>query len=269
LYKSATLVKSRFCTKARSADKSASEASTVNRQAAFIALTACAGSVVAMPVAARTSKALPILALSGVAAGAVLVLLLQVIPPTNTISPLTRTISEYGLSANAWLFNLAVLLVAAGSVLGFAALIRGRIVTPRSPATLFATLWVVSLLVIVWFPKTNWANGPSDGGTVHRVASVVGFVCLPVAVLLAARATGRPRLTRTLAIISLLWFAVILGAVGVAMAEQTHWWELIPLGLVERLMALTELLALGSLVTPARLDMTQVTDQAGPLRVLS
>jgi hypothetical protein len=47
------------------------------------------------------------------------------------------------------------------------------------------------------------------------------------------------------------------------------WWQLIPLGLVERLMALTELLAIGALVLPVRLDMTQVTDQAGRLRVLS
>jgi hypothetical protein len=231
--------------------------------------TAFATSVEAMPVEARLPRILSALALAGLATGAVLVLLLQVIPPTDTISPLTRTISEYGLSANAWLFNLAILLVAAGSTLGFAALIRRKTVTSRSPATVFAALWVLSLLVIVWFPKTNWAHGPSDGGTVHRVASVVGFVCLPVAVLLAAGATKRPGPTRVLAIVSLLWFAVILGAVGVAAATHTHWWELIPLGLVERLLALTELLALGSLVASSRLDMTQVTDQAGPLRVLS
>jgi hypothetical protein len=45
--------------------------------------------------------------------------------------------------------------------------------------------------------------------------------------------------------------------------------ELIPLGLVERLLALTELLAIGALAAPVRLDMTEVTDQAGRLRVLS
>jgi hypothetical protein len=68
---------------------------------------------------------------------------------------------------------------------------------------------------------------------------------------------------------SLLWFGVILGAIGVSMTGGGPWWQLIPLGLVERLMALTELLAIGALVLPVRLDMTQVTDQAGRLRVLS
>jgi hypothetical membrane protein len=215
--------------------------------------------------AARRSRALSVLALTGLAVGAVLVLLLQLIPPTNQISPLTRTISEYGLSSNAWIFNVAVVLVAAGSVLAFAPRAKTQPV-----AAVFAGLWVVSLLVIVAFPKTDWAVGPSSGGTLHRAASVVGFVCLPIAVLLAARtATHRKRLTQSLAVASLLWFAVILGAVGVALVDDTRWWELIPLGLVERLLALTELLAIGALAAPVRLDMTEVTDQAGRLRVLS
>jgi hypothetical protein len=72
-----------------------------------------------------------------------------------------------------------------------------------------------------------------------------------------------------LAVASLLWFGVILGAIGVSLAGRGPWWQLIPLGLVERLMALTELLAIAALVLPIRLDMTQVTDQAEPLRVPS
>jgi hypothetical membrane protein len=215
--------------------------------------------------AARPRRVRSVITLAGLTLGAALVLLLQVIPPTDEISPMTRTISEYGLSSNAWIFNLAVVLIAAVSVLTFAPLARTQPV-----AAVFAGLWVVSLLVIVAFPKTDWAVGPSSGGTLHRAASVVGFVCLPIAVLLAARAATRhKRLTQALAIVSLLWFAVILGAVGVAFVDDTRWWELIPLGLVERLLALTELLAIGALAAPVRLDMTEVTDQAGRLRVLS
>jgi hypothetical protein len=109
---------------------------------------------------------------------------------------------------------------------------------------------------------------------VHRVASVVAFICLPIAVLLASRraflgSPGRRRSARGLAVASPLWFGVILGAIGVSMTGASPWWPLIPLGLVERLMALTELLAIGALVLPVRLDMTQVTDQAGRPRVLS
>jgi hypothetical protein len=40
--------------------------------------------------------------------------------------------------------------------------------------------------------------------------------------------------------------------VVVAAAEDGRWWTLIPLGLVERGMALTELVALGVLLAPAR-----------------
>jgi hypothetical protein len=43
---------------------------------------------------------------------------------------------------------------------------------------------------------------------------------------------------------------VILGAVLVAAATDGRWWTLIPLGLVERGMALTELVALGVLLAP-------------------
>jgi uncharacterized protein DUF998 len=197
--------------------------------------------------------------LSGVAAlviGAALVLLLQVIPPTDQISVTRRTISEYGLSDLKWVFDLAVILVALGSATGLAVLGRQR----RLPtaAAILGTLWTVGLLVIVAFPKPDWAtvSRADFGGTLHRIASVVAFVALPLAVLVAARTAfpaspGRRWLARVLAIASLGWFAVILGAVVVAAADDGRWWTLIPLGLVERGMALTELVALGVLLAPA------------------
>ncbi|MEV6880181.1 DUF998 domain-containing protein [Amycolatopsis sp. NPDC051128] len=197
--------------------------------------------------------------LSGVAAlviGAALVLLLQVVPPTDQISVTRRTISEYGLSDLKWVFDLAVILVALGSAAGLAVLGRQR----RLPtaAAILGTLWTVGLLVIVAFPKPDWAtvSRADFGGTLHRIASVVAFVALPLAVLVAARTAfpaspGRRWLARVLAIASLGWFAVILGAVVVAAADDGRWWTLIPLGLVERGMALTELIALGVLLAPA------------------
>lgn len=215
-----------------------------------------------------------VLPLAGFFAGTVIVLLLQVLPPSNEISPIRRTISEYALGPNKWLFDVAVVLIALASVAGFAGLIRQRRLPLRSAATLFSALWTVALLLIILFPKHNWAVGPSAGGTVHRVASVVAFVCLPIAVLLAARVVfprspGRRRLSQTLAFGSLLWFAVILGAIGYSLAGAGPWWTLIPLGLVERLMALTGLLAIGTLVAPIRLDMTHATVPAGELAVPS
>lgn len=197
-------------------------------------------------------------ALAGIAAlalGAVLMLLLQVVPPTDEISATWRTISEYGRSEHKWVFDLAVGLVAAGSAVAFAVLRRqGRL--PGLAAVLGA-FWTAGLLVIVAFPKTDWANAAATGagGTLHRIASVVAFVCLPLAVLVSARTAfpDSPRrriLARALAIAALAWFAVILGAIVVAALTDQHWWLLIPLGLVERGMALTELVALAALAAP-------------------
>ncbi|WP_027927398.1 DUF998 domain-containing protein [Amycolatopsis benzoatilytica] len=209
----------------------------------------------------RADRRPALLSLAGIGAlalGAVLMLLLQVVLPTNEISATWRTISEYGLSDHKWMFDLAVVLVAAGSAIAFAVLrLQGRL--PRAAAVLGA-LWTAGLLVIVAFPKTDWANAAASsgpGGALHRAASVVAFVCLPVAVLVAARAAfpDQPRrrwLVRALAIAALAWFAVIIGAIAVAALTGQHWWLLIPLGLVERGMALTELLALAALSAPGR-----------------
>lgn len=197
-------------------------------------------------------------ALAGVAAlvaGAALILLLAVIPPTDQISVTRQTISEYALSGNSWLFDIAVLLVAAGSAVLFAMLWAQRRL-PTGAATLGA-LWTLCLLVIVAVPKANWAlvTGFSPGGTLHRAASLVGFLCLPLAVLLAARTAfpespARRAGARLFAVLSLCWFGAILGAVVVAGATDQRWWQIIPLGLVERGMALTELVALAALALP-------------------
>jgi hypothetical protein len=206
--------------------------------------------------ARRVSVAISLTGVAALVIGAGLVLLLQVIPPTDEISATRRTISEYGLSDHKWVFDLAVVLVALGSAAGLAVLGRQR----RLPtaAALLGTLWTIGLLVIVAFPKPDWAtvSRADFGGTLHRIASVVAFVALPLAVLVAARTAfpaspGRRWLARVLAIASLGWFAVILGAVVVAAATDGRWWTLIPLGLVERGMALTELVALAVLLAPA------------------
>lgn len=205
--------------------------------------------------ARRASVAVSVSGIAALVLGAALVLLLQVIPPTDEISATRRTISEYGLSDHKWVFDLAVVLVALGSAAGLTGLWRQRRLPV--PAAVLGALWSAGLLVIVAFPKPDWAvvSRADFGGTLHRIASVVAFVALPLAVLLATRVAfpgspGRRWLAGLLAIASLGWFAVILGAVAVAAAGGGHWWTLIPLGLVERGMALTELVALGVLLAP-------------------
>jgi hypothetical protein len=119
----------------------------------------------------------------------------------------------------------------------------------------------------VAFPKHDWATGPHAGfgGLLHRYASVVAFACLPVAVLCAAAQAFPASIAarwpaRVLALAALAWFAVILGAVAITGGHA--WWQVIPLGLVERGMAVTELLALAALLagTWRRFDGLPIPD---------
>jgi hypothetical protein len=83
---------------------------------------------------------------------------------------------------------------------------------------------------------------------------VVGFVSLPLAVLLVAHKVFPDRSTwrwaaRGLAAVSLGWFGLILvGVVRMGMGYGP-WWRFVPLGLVERAMALTAVAAILVLAT--------------------
>lgn len=182
-----------------------------------------------------------------VATSAALVGLLHVIPPTAAVSPVRRTISEYQLTDLAWLFNLGVIGIAVGSAAVFVA---AAFVPTRRRAALawgvgLGTLWVVGMLVIALFTKTDWSVGPSLGGTIHRWASIVAFLSVPIAVPLLVRATGPARgLGRAaawLAALSPLWLAWIV--VAMLVGGTGRWWSVVPLGLVERGLAATEVLA--------------------------
>ena len=181
--------------------------------------------------------------------GSVLMLSLHVVPPTNEINLVRRTLSEYALGPSKWVFDLAVLLIAVGSALGFYAVVRHRRVRPYSGPVVLGALWIASLLVIVAFTKTDWTVGPSIGGTIHRYASVVGFVSLPLAVLLVAHKVFPDRLgwrwaARGFAAVALGWFGlIIIGVVRMGMGYGP-WWRFIPLGLVERAMALAAVAAI-------------------------
>jgi Protein of unknown function (DUF998) len=182
--------------------------------------------------------------------GTVLMVALHLVPPTDRIDPVRRTLSEYALGPNKWIFDLAVLAVAAGSALLFAELLRRRLIRPLSGAAMLGTIWTVSLLIVVVFTKTNWSRGPSAGGVIHRYASLVGFAALPVAVLLLAgaafpHAAGWRWAARGFGILSLSWFGLIMfGVVNMVAGDGRPWWRFIPLGLVERAMAASAVAAI-------------------------
>ena len=194
-------------------------------------------------------------ALAGVAGTVLIFVLLHLLPPTSAISPVTRTISEYALTSAAWAFDLGVVLLVAASlaVLGGLAVV-GRI-RALSVATVFGTLWAAGLLTLVGFPKHNWALGTvSSSGQIHRLASLVAFLALPIAVISLARRRGRTgpetpaRWAFWLGVLSLAWFSPLVFAIVTAPLTGKPWWQAIPLGLVERGLALTAVVAAAALL---------------------
>jgi hypothetical protein len=190
------------------------------------------------------------LALAGIAAVVVamgMIGALHVTGPSADLDPMRRTISQYALLETGTVFNVAVVVLAAGSAATLLALIRTALVPVRSGAALALLLWSVGLAAVVYFPKHNWSVGPSIEGTIHRYASVLAFISLPVAALLIGRlwrgdarwhrhATG----STVLGVLALLCFAPIAVAFALHPFTGVPWWRAIPLGGVERLLALVE-----------------------------
>ncbi len=146
------------------------------------------------------------------------------------------------------MFNVGVIGLAAGTALVAAALVGAGLLRWPSTAALALLVGAVALLVVVAFEKANWSVGPSVGGYVHRYASLVAFLAVPA----AASAIGRrwraePPMRRSaswcraLAALSFGWLAVIAaGMLLYPLAGVSWWWQVVPLGLVERGLALTE-----------------------------
>ncbi|HEY5848808.1 MAG TPA: DUF998 domain-containing protein [Microlunatus sp.] len=207
-------------------------------------------------------RLLATLGLLGPLVAATLVGALHVLPQTAEISPVRRTISEYALTDTAWAFNLGVVALALGSLAILVAAALAGLGRVHSAGFVLGLAWVVALLAIVVFPKHNWAVGPSANGQVHRVASLVAFVCLPLAVLLLTRrrgATGTANVASRgafwSAAASLGWLGTLVGAWLLSPITGTPWYRALPIGLVERGLVLCEVaavVALGAWVLTAR-----------------
>jgi hypothetical protein len=179
-----------------------------------------------------------------IVSGAALVGLLHLREPS--VSPVRRTLSEYALGDHGWLFNAAVLLLAAGSLVTVLALVTAGLLRSASLGSLALAVWSLALAGVVAFPKHNWAIGPSMTGEIHRGLSVLAFVSLPIAAILAGWAGRRSwwgRSSMLLGAVSLLAFAPIPIAYLAEPYTGVRWWRAIPLGLVERGLALSEVVA--------------------------
>jgi len=215
---------------------------------------------------ART-RALATLGIAGAGLAVALIGALHLVT-AGEVDPIRLTISQYALGSHRWMFNVGIVGLAFGSALIVAAVIGGGVIKPWSAGAVLAGAWVVGLVALVAFERTTWSLGPTFGGYVHRYASVVAYVALPLAALATARwGRTQPALhgittwIRGLGIVSLLWFGVLL--VGAA------WWDLVPLGLIERGLALTEVAALVGMGVLARRSAALTPAHRGAVAVVA
>jgi hypothetical protein len=198
----------------------------------------------------RLSRTQAFFGMWAAASAVFLILALHVVPPSAQLDPIRRTISQYAAMETGWVFNVAVLALAVGSVAILGALVSARLAALTSVGSIALLVWSAALVAVVIFPRYNPAGGSAMTGGIHRAVSLVAFLSLPLAALLLARPWLRQspwqahaRWVFGLGVASLLCFAPI----GIAIVTQpltgVRWWQAVPLGAVERLLALAEVLA--------------------------
>ncbi|MEV1167135.1 DUF998 domain-containing protein [Nonomuraea sp. NPDC049784] len=210
--------------------------------------------------------------LGAAGAGIAMIVVLE-LASIDEMNPLKRTISEHGLGPDGWIFGLAVGLLAAGSAAIGVSLARKRL------AGIFGTIalmgWSVGLFMTAWFEKNDWSVGPSLHGSIHRMGSFIAFLSLPLAAVIIARPWRHRERSRAtlvafgLGICSVLWVVGIAAVMLIGARDGMPWWRVMPLGLVERGLAVTEVAALLALGVWAarRLGTTEEPDQLGEAAV--
>ncbi|MGK5672766.1 DUF998 domain-containing protein [Micromonospora sp. URMC 106] len=171
-------------------------------------------------------------ALGGIAVAALLAVVghLEV---NDDLNPWSLTVSDFAVSDRGGVIDVAMVVLAAAT----AVLLPGLRMAGRRPsvgADLLLATWVGGLLLAAVVP-TNEPGMPMDTSAyVHRYASVAAFLALPIGGwLLAARLPGgAARWVRRLAVASV--------ALAAAMAWSAYPGDRVLLGLVERLLIVTE-----------------------------
>ena len=169
---------------------------------------------------------------------------LHIAEPSRAMNPLSRTISEYALYSNGWIFSWGVVILAIGSTLILMALVLREIVPWRSWGSLMTLMWSIGLLGLVIFPKQGFENNPSVAGRVHWTWTLIAFFSLPIGTCLVCWRhrvpAGRwPRWAVQLSMVSGGWFIVLTIQTMLSAWTPVEAWRLV--GLVERGLSLTEM----------------------------
>lgn len=192
----------------------------------------------------RLSRRLAGLGTAGVLICAVAIGVLHFVEPSRSLDPLSRTISEYALLSDGWVFDGSVVLLAAASALTLLAMVVRELVPLRSWGTLMTLLWSIGLIGLVVFPKQGFGPNPSMAGRVHWTWTLIAFFSLPIGTCLICwrhrTPTGRwPRWAIRGAMVSGGWFVVLTGQTVLSAVTPIEAWRVV--GLVERGLALTEM----------------------------
>ncbi|MFG1650469.1 DUF998 domain-containing protein [Micromonospora sp. NPDC049275] len=195
-----------------------------------------------------------LLALGGIALAALLTVIghLEV---NDDLNPWALTISDFAVSDRGGVIDVAMVVLALASL----ALLYGlRRPAPRArtarTAELLLGAWAAGLLLAAVVPTNEPGTAMTTSAYLHRYASVVAFLALPVGGWLLARRpdlAGAARTLRTLTLLSL--------ALAAAMVWSAYPGGRVLIGLAERLLILTEVAVLATVaviqtrrLTPAR-----------------
>ena len=171
-----------------------------------------------------SARTYTLVGLLGVALSALLVVVGHV-DPNSGLDPLTLTVSEIALSDRGGAVDVAMVTLALASL----ALLRGARLT-GVPAALVG-VWSAGLLVAAIVPTDPPGVALGTGGQVHRYASLIAFVCLPVAGFALAR-RARDRRVWVLSVASAACLLMMLGSATLAHRQL--------IGLAERMVIAVE-----------------------------
>ncbi|WP_433652767.1 DUF998 domain-containing protein [Micromonospora zamorensis] len=204
-----------------------------------------------MPVTRSTG----LLALGGIALAALLTVIghLEV---DDDLNPWALTISDFAVSDRGGVIDVAMVVLALATVALLYGLRSARPPRPRSGRTaeLLLGAWVGGLLLAAVMPTNEPGTAMTTEAYLHRYASVVAFLALPVSGWLLARRPALAPAARTLRTLVLLSLAL-----AAAMIWSAYPGDRMLIGLAERLLILAEVAVLATVavtqtrrVTPAR-----------------
>ncbi len=164
--------------------------------------------------------------------------------PSRSLDPLSRTISEYALLSDGWIFDWGVVLLSGSSAVILLAMMVREMVAWRSWGALMTSLWSIGLIGLVVFPKHGFGSNPSIAGRVHWTWTLIAFFSLPIGTALMCgqhrRAAGRwPRWAARLSMVAGGWFVVLTGQTVLSALTPVQAWRVV--GLVERALSVTEM----------------------------